>query len=238
MRADEAPRDRRARPRNAAHSGDDERRGARGRRRADVGDEIADREVGFVADTRTIGSADSNTARATISSLNAHRSSSEPPPRHTISTSTSACRFASRIAAAISLRAPAPCTDAGYRITGRPRKRRRSVVSTSRNAAAWRDVTMPMRRGNGGSGRLRAASNRPAAASARLQLHEALVQRAEARQANGFDVELEFTARLVDRGRRAHFDGEPFAQRERQPLRLVPEEHAAHLRAAASLSVK
>ncbi len=58
----------------------------------------------------TTGSADSNTARATTSSLNAHRSSIEPPPRPTISTSTSARSFAVRIACAMSAAAPSPCT--------------------------------------------------------------------------------------------------------------------------------
>ena len=54
---------------------------------------------------------------------------------------------AMRIAAAISPAAPAPCTATGYRTTGMHGKRRASVVSTSRNAAARREVTMPMRRG-------------------------------------------------------------------------------------------
>ena len=61
----------------------------------------------------TTGSRDSTIARATASSLNAHRSSIEPPPRQTISTSTSARALAEAIAAAISAAAPAPCTAHG-----------------------------------------------------------------------------------------------------------------------------
>ena len=66
----------------------------------------------------TIGSGDSNTARATTSSLNAHRSSSEPPPRQTISTSTSACALATPDRRGDLLRAPGALHGAGYRITG------------------------------------------------------------------------------------------------------------------------
>ena len=61
----------------------------------------------------TTGSADAWTACATTSSLNAHRSSIEPPPRPTISTSTSARSFAVRIAPAISAAAPSPWTAVG-----------------------------------------------------------------------------------------------------------------------------
>ena len=47
-----------------------------------------------------------------ISSLNAHRSSIEPPPRPTIITSTSACSNI-RIPCTILSAAPSPCTFAG-----------------------------------------------------------------------------------------------------------------------------
>ena len=40
-------------------------------------------------------------------------------------------------------------------MTGSDGKRRFSVVSTSRSAAAWGEVTTPTQRGKNGSGRLR-----------------------------------------------------------------------------------
>ena len=62
--------------------GRDERRRAGRRWRAHVGDEIADREIGFVADPRYDRQRRRRRPRcATTSSLNAHRSSIDPPPR-------------------------------------------------------------------------------------------------------------------------------------------------------------
>ena len=71
---------------------------AAGRRRcARVGDEIAYREVGLVADAADDRDAPTRTPRARrTSSLNAHRSSIEPPPRQTIRTSTSRVRVGGR----------------------------------------------------------------------------------------------------------------------------------------------
>src|SRR6185503_3597585 len=63
-----------------------------------------------------------------------------------------------------------------------------------------------------------------------FHLHESLIQRTEPGEPHRFDVELQFAARVVDRRDRAHFDCEPLAQREREPLRLMAEEHAANLR--------
>jgi len=62
---------------------------------------------------QTNGMADRRTARTRRSSLNAHRSSSEPPPRHRIKVSTSACRFAISIAALSATGASAPWTGLG-----------------------------------------------------------------------------------------------------------------------------
>ena len=61
--------------------------GGRGRRGAPVGGIVDQRRVGLVSDRRDQGMRLAAAARTTISSLNAHRSSSEPPPRATISTS-------------------------------------------------------------------------------------------------------------------------------------------------------
>ncbi len=52
-------------------------------------------------------------ARATPSSLNAQRSSSEPPPRARMITSTSGTAASRRSAAAIAADAPSPCTGVG-----------------------------------------------------------------------------------------------------------------------------
>jgi len=60
-----------------------------------------------------IGSRAALIARTTISSLKAQRSSSDPPPRATMSTSQSARASASAIVRAISSAAPAPCTGVG-----------------------------------------------------------------------------------------------------------------------------
>ena len=56
------------------------------------------------------GMSEAATARTTISSLKAHRSSMEPPPRPTMSTSASRCLFMKRIAWAMSPAAVFPCT--------------------------------------------------------------------------------------------------------------------------------
>ena len=102
LRADRSARE------NSSLRGDDDLGGRRRRRRAEVGDEVGDRDVGLVADggddrhrtTRAI-------ARATTSSLNAQRSSIDPPPRPTITTSTPGTRPIAR-SAARDRRAPRP----------------------------------------------------------------------------------------------------------------------------------
>ena len=58
----------------------------------------------------------SKIALATSSSLNAHKSSMEPPPRPTMITSTPSASNA-RIPFTILLTAPSPCTSAGYKIS-------------------------------------------------------------------------------------------------------------------------
>ena len=52
-------------------------------------------------------------ARATASSLNGHRSSIEPPPRTSSSTSHSARRLARASMVAMRSAAPSPCTGTG-----------------------------------------------------------------------------------------------------------------------------
>src|SRR5439155_740617 len=111
------------------------------------------------------GAFEATIARATTSSLKAQRSSSEPPPRPTMITSTSPSAFRSATPSAISRAAPSPWTRTGRMTMWRSRKRRPITRSMSRRTAPVGEVTMPTFRGNCGSGRLRPASPMPAAGS-------------------------------------------------------------------------
>ena len=115
--------------------------------------------------------------RATCSSLKAHRSSIEPPPRTSKITSTSgtpgsplraAKSYSCCKARVIEAGASAPCTSDGAINTGICGTRRRKAVATSCSAAAPSDVTTPIPRGMTGNGRLRLASNSPSASSCAL----------------------------------------------------------------------
>ena len=121
----------------------------------------------------TTGTGEAAMARATASSLKAHRSSSEPPPRATITTSTPGCRDTSRMARATSSQAPSPWTRHGRISSRRPAWRLVTTRTMSRTAAPSSEVTMPMVRGSSGSGRLRAAANRPSASSRRFSCSKA-----------------------------------------------------------------
>ena len=61
--------------------------------------------------------------------------------------------------------AAAPCTGTGWIRTAAGGNRRARICSTSRSAAPVAEVTTAIRRGRRGRARLRAASNRPSAAS-------------------------------------------------------------------------
>ena len=169
----------------------------------------------------TTGSRDSKIARATISSLNDHRSSIEPPPRQTISTSTSARALAVAIAAAISCAAPAPCTAHGIddHAHRRPAPAQRGDDVAQRRGARRRDDA------HGARIRRQRALARSVEPAARLELglepREALEQRARAGQADAVDAQLELAARLVDRRDRADVHGEAVAQREFGQPRLA-----------------
>jgi len=105
-------------------------------------------------------------ARATDSSLKHHKSSMLPPPRPTMMTSGgSGSALSSSRAATISGAASAPWTRAGAIRMWRSAKRRRVTLSMSRMAAPVGEVTMPIRRGSIGSGRLRSCAKRPSASS-------------------------------------------------------------------------
>ena len=100
-------------------------------------------------------------ARATRSSLNAQRSSAEPPPRPTIITSTRSSAQRASIPATIRSGAPSPCTSDGARTSSASGKRRPITVWISCQTAPVGEVTTPIVRGIFGSGRLRPGSNRP-----------------------------------------------------------------------------
>src|SRR6185295_13741067 len=64
---------------------------------------------------------------------------------------------------------------------------------------------------------------------ARFQTLELLVEGADPGEAHCLDVELEFSARLENRGRGAHLDGKAVFEGEPGELGLLPEEYAAYL---------
>jgi hypothetical protein len=97
--------------------------------------------------------------------LKAQRSSREPPPRPTISTSARPNRFCSSIAAAIFALDVSPCTSVGANTISTPGKRLASTSIMSRTAAPVGLVTRPTQKGMAGRGRLRSSSNSPSAAS-------------------------------------------------------------------------
>jgi hypothetical protein len=94
----------------------------------------------------TTGTFDAAIARARASSLNAHRSSSEPPPRASSRASKRPLASARRNIAVICAAAVAPCTGTGRISTSSNGNRRASTLSTSRTAAPLGEVITPSRR--------------------------------------------------------------------------------------------
>ena len=113
----------------------------------------------------TIGMRDANIARATSSSLNAHKSSNDPPPRPMIMTSTSFMVFKSRMPWAISFADPSPCTFAGRSRTETLLFLLRMTLRISRTAAPVGEVTTPIFQGKAGSGFFASSSNKPSFSS-------------------------------------------------------------------------
>ena len=111
-------RDRQFRPDRHHHFG-----GACRRRRAHVRHIVEQGPIGLVADGRYSGISLSAAARTTVSSLKPQRSSIEPPPRATISTSGRGIfppgfrALKPRIAAATSSAQVSPCTRTGQTST-------------------------------------------------------------------------------------------------------------------------
>ena len=86
--------------------------------------------------------------------------------------------------------------------------------------------------GRGGSGRLRAVSNRPSAVEPRLERLEPERQVAEARRLDRLDVELERALRLEQVDPAVGDDPEPGLGLERGPHALVAEPDALERRCA------
>ena len=118
----------------------------------------------------TIGRGCAATARTTTSSLNAQRSSSEPPPRARMTTSTarpltgSVQRPIRRSARTIESGAPGPWTRHALTTMRASGQRRAMTSRMSWRTAPESDVQIPIVRGYGGSGRFRLASKSPSAA--------------------------------------------------------------------------
>ena len=104
-------------------------------------------------------------ARATTSSLKAHRSSMEPPPRPVIIRSAARCRLAHLMAAAISRGASSPWTRTGITQTSDRGHRAPRIRIMSRTAAPAGEVTRAIFLGNNGVSFLWAGSKRPSRAS-------------------------------------------------------------------------
>ena len=171
-------------------------------------------------------------ARATISSLNAQRSSIEPPPRadddhvdarHAADLPQAAGDFERRLLALHARRADHEvqrCGSAGA-----------STLMMSRMAAPSSEVTMPILRGRAGSGRLRAASKRPSCLQPLLQLIEGELQRAEALRLEVLADELILALGFVDRDPAARDDAQAVGRLELQVAQRRAEHEAADLRA-------
>ena len=114
------------------------------------------------------------TRRTTASVLNAHRSSSEPPPRvRMIASGRLRIRSARSSAVMICPGASSPCTDTWNQVTRRHGKRRRSTDSTSRGAAPDGDEISARCLGIAGRGCLRSSANSPSAARLALRRSKA-----------------------------------------------------------------
>ena len=100
--------------------------------------------------------------------------------------------------AAISAAAPSPCTRTGTISTCTPRQRRRSTSRKSRIAAPVGLVTKAIRRGNRGSGRLRAGVEQSLGRQPLAQLAQRQLERAQALGLDLVDDELIAAARGVD----------------------------------------
>src|SRR5207247_6998546 len=120
-------------------------------------------------------------------------------------------------AEAICSAAPSPWTCTGKTTTSIDGLRRASVVSTSRSAAASREVITPIARGREGSVRFVSVLNNPSFSSLSRSLRKAS-NRAPSPAPHGFDIELEIAAGFVQADERLHLDLHTVARR---PLEIL-----------------
>ena len=113
------------------------------------------------------GTRSSATVRHSVSSQNANRSASEPPPRATTITSTSSQAARSCSARVIAGAAWRSCTGAKAHTSVPAQPRRRRPASTSSRALPPSPETTPIVRGSDGRARRFCGSNSPSSASAR-----------------------------------------------------------------------
>src|SRR5205809_417548 len=176
----------------------------------------------------TTGIGHARIARATISSLKAHKSSMLPPPRTSNMTSHPPSRPAVLSAEAIFSAAPSPWTCTGKTTTSIDGLRRASVVSTSRSAAASRgDHADRARQGRQRS--FRVGIEQSLLFELVTEPKESLEQGAEPCAPHGFDIELEIAAGFVQADERLHLDLHTVARRPLEILLALSEHDAAHL---------
>ncbi len=211
--------------------GNDQCRRRRRCRRADVGDEIADREIGLVAHRGDHGQ------RRLVDRLRDGLLVVRPQvlDRAAAPADDQHVDLGARVGGAYRLR------DLGGRAGALHRGRVDDHAQRGPAPAQRREQVGQCggaRRGDDAHGagirrqRSLAFDREPAGGvEARLEAGILLVEGTESRQPRRLDVELELAARLVDRRGGAHFDLQAVLEREARKLRLVAEEHAAHLRA-------
>ncbi len=112
-----------------------------------------------------IGIFDAKIALATISSLNAHKSSIDPPPRPTIIRSMFFSFSSALIPSTIDLAAPLPCTLAGVITSSTSGNLLSATLIISRKAAPSIAVTTPILLGKDGIVFFSSSSNNPSSAS-------------------------------------------------------------------------
>ena len=186
----------------------------------------------------TTGTGHATIARATRSSLNAQRSSIDPPPRPTMITSTPARGPALRIAVATSAAASSPCTRAGRISTLRVRRaapQHLQDVAQRRAVERRDDPDAPRQR------RQRTLPRRieePFGLQALLQLLERELQGAQAVRLHVLADDLVLALRLVHAQPAARDDVQAVLGLEPQVAHRRAEHDGLDLCAPPSLSVK
>ena len=145
-------------------------RRVRRRRGAQIGDQVQQRGVRLMADRRDDRRTAARTARTSCSSENGSRSSTLPPPRATMITSTSGSASSSWTAATTCGTAWTPCTGTLRTAKRTAGQRCLAFSRTSRSAALARPQTSPISCGRNGSGLLRSGREQPLRRQRLLQL--------------------------------------------------------------------